>query len=192
MGNIWGKDKVIFWDEVVGVFLPLVMIIFSKETVTWAYLFEVYMQWAYITWLGQFLFVIIHFNRGHHGTEQWHQNDVVKSYDFGEFQLTTSVDRKEANFNTFTTLAYSGEQVLHHLFPALDAAVLPQLKETFLSTCKQFKIKPHPETSMLKATIGQFKQLFRSNSNATKSCYSSNASSYCLLGTMYLIYYLWW
>lgn len=191
-GNIWAKDKVIFWDEIVGFLLPVVMITFGKEPVTWAYLFKIYTYWAYITVLAQFLFVIVHFNRGHHGTEQIHQNDGIKSLDFGEFQLSTTVDRVEANYNTFTTLAYSGEQVLHHLFPALDAAILPQLKTTFLETCKEFKVRPHPETTMLKAAIGQFRQLSRSNSNVVKSCYSSNSSSYFLLGTMTFIYYYWW
>lgn len=135
---------------------------------------------------------MFHFNRGHHGTEQVHQSDEITSYDFGEYQLSTTVDRVEANYNLFTTLAYSGEQVLHHLFPTLDAAVLPQLKDTFLKTCKEFKIRPQPDITILKATIGQFKQLYRSNSKLVTSCYSSNSSAYALLGTVSLLFYYYW
>ena len=191
-GNIWAKEKVIFWDEIVGLFLPAAMMILGKQPITWAYLFEVYIFWGRITVVGQTLFAIVHFNRGHHGTEQVHQNDEIKSFDFGEFQLTTTADRTEANLNLFTTLAFSGEQTLHHLFPALDAAILPQLKETFLQTCKEFKIRPHPETNLMKTTFSQFKQLYRTNSKIVKNCYSSNSASYCLLATLYFIYYKWW
>lgn len=138
------------------------MMIFGKAPLSWSLLIDVYGQWGYIVVPAEFFFGCNFFNRGHHGNNQIHQNDEIKSFDFGEFQLGATVDRSEANTNLFTSLAYSGNQVLHHLFPSLDCALLPQLKETFVKTCKEFDIDPPAETTMMKATIGQFKQLYRS------------------------------
>lgn len=161
-GYIWAKEKVFHWDELLMLTLPIAMIVFGKQTVTFAYLGEVYTKWGYLSITGEFLFGSVFFNRGHHGTDQTHQNDDIKSLDFGEFQLSTTVDRVEANRNAFTSLAYFGDQVLHHLFPSIDHSLLPQLKETLVKTCKEFDIDLHPPTTMLKATFGQFKQLYRS------------------------------
>lgn len=142
--------------------LPAAMAIFGKEPITLSLLGEIYGRWGYIVLPAEFFFGCIYFNRGHHGTEQTHQNDEIKSFDFGEFQLSTIVDRTEANKNTFRSMVYYGDQVLHHLFPTLDASILPHLRETLLKTCKEFDVDLHPETTMLKAAFGQFKQLFRS------------------------------
>lgn len=141
--------------------LPAAMAIFGNEPITLAYLGQIYGRWGYIVIIAEFLYGCVHFNRGHHGTEQYHQNDELKSFDFGEFQLSATVDRTEANFNSFTSLAYYGDEMLHHLFPTLDNAVLPQLRATLLKTCKEFDVDLHAETSMLKAAFGQFKQLIR-------------------------------
>lgn len=142
--------------------LPTAMLILGKGAITSSTISETYLCWAYIALPAEFLFSFVFFNRGHHGTEVVHQNDEIKSFDFGEYQLSTSYERVEANRNIFTSLAYSGDQALHHLFPTLDAAILPQLRETFKKTCKEFDVELHGEKSMLKATIDQFKQLFRS------------------------------
>jgi fatty acid desaturase len=142
--------------------IPGCMIVFGGQAITLAYLSEIYIKWTYIILGAQFLFGSIFLNRGHHGTNLWHQNDGIKSFDFGEFQLSTTVDRSEANANTFTSMAYFGDQVIHHLFPTLDVALLPQLKDTFLKTCKEFDIKLKPEISMIRSTWEQFKQLYRS------------------------------
>lgn len=142
--------------------LPIAMITFGPEPVTYVYMGVVYINWALIVVTSNFLYAIVHFNRGHHGTDLIHQNDEIKSFDFGEYQLSATKDRKEANFNLFTSLAYQGDQVLHHLFPTLDAAVLPELRDTLVRTCKEFDVDLHKETSMLKATFEQFRQLFRS------------------------------
>lgn len=142
--------------------LPTAMFLFGKNAITLSSLSELYMNWSYIVLVAQFLYVIIFFNRGHHGTELIHQNDEIKSFDWGEFQLSTTLDRTEANYNIFTSLAYFGEQRLHHLFPTIDAAILPQLKQTLLKTCKEFDVDLRSEKSMLSATIDQFKQLYRS------------------------------
>lgn len=128
---------------------------------SWNSLKKVYIIWVYIVIPSEILFVAIFWNRGHHGCNLIHQNDEIRSLDFGEYQLSTVIDRVEANRNTFTSLAYFGDQVLHHLFPTLDHAILPQLRNTLKQTCEEFDIKLKPETTMIKATIGQFTELFR-------------------------------
>lgn len=157
-GYIWAKEKIFYWDELLTLALPAIMAISSKSSFSWT---ELYNHWSYIVIPAEFLFACIYFNRGHHGSDQIHQNDEIKSYDFGEFQLSTTVDRSEANANTFTSLALYGDQVLHHLFPTLDSSILPQLRETLKKTCKEFDIKLRPETTLLRATYGQLKQLYR-------------------------------
>lgn len=142
--------------------LPAVMLFSGREAITLSSMGEIYFRWSYISIVSEFFFGFIFFNRGHHGPELIHQNDEIKSFDFGEFQISTTIDRVEANYNIFTSLAYFGHQTLHHLFPTIDAAVLPQLEDTLMKTCKEFDVDLHGETSMLRATVGQFKQLYRS------------------------------
>lgn len=90
-----------------------------------------------------------------------HQGDEIFTYDFGEYQLNTVVDRPMANFNIFTILTLYGEQVLHQLFPSIDAALLPQLKSTLIETCKEFDVEMK-KSSLIGSVFGQYKQAFRS------------------------------
>lgn len=152
----------VYWDELLTLAIPTAMLLFGKEQLSWSYLGEVYMNWNILVILSEIFYGVVFFNRGHHGTNLIHQNDEIKSFDFGEFQLSTTADRVEANRNIFTSMAYYGEQVLHHLFPTLDHSILPQLKGTLLKTCKEFDVDLQSETTMLEATLGQMKQLFRS------------------------------
>lgn len=138
------------------------MFLFGSHPLTLSGTAVVYGTWGFVVIPGEFLFTAVFINRGHHGNRRAHQNDEVKSFDFGEFQMNATADRKEANLNNFTVVAYFGEQVLHHLFPTLDHSLLPQLKETLLKTCKEFDLKPPAETTMITAIVEQFKQLYRS------------------------------
>lgn len=157
-GYIWAKEKIFHWDELLTLALPAILAITSKGSIV---LTEIYTRWTCIIILAEFIFACIYFNCGHHGSDQVHQNDEIRSLDFGEFQLSTTVDRSEANASTFSSLALHGDQVLHHLFPTLDSSILPQLRETLRQTCKEFDIDLRPETTMLQATLGHFKQLYR-------------------------------
>lgn len=161
-GYLWAKEKVFYWDDLLMLAIPAVMVFFGKEPTTLSFLGQVYLNWSYIVIGANILFASVFFNRGHHETSLVHQNDEIKSFDFGEFQLSTTVDRAEADWNTFTALAYFGEAVLHHLFPALDHSILPQLQGTLVKTCKEFDIDLEPKTTMVRSTFGQIRQLYRS------------------------------
>lgn len=161
-GYFCSNDKVFYWDEFIALLLPLAMLLFGNQPLSLSGVAVIYGTWGLFFIPGAFLFATVFINRGHHGTNQTHQNDELKSYDFGEYQLTTTVNRKEANSNVFTSLVFFGDEILHQLFPSIDNSILPLLRETLKTTCKEFKIKLPAETSMIKATIGQFQQLFRS------------------------------
>lgn len=103
-------------------------------------------------------------SRGNHAPHLVHQGDEIKSFDFGEYQISTVSDRKEANLNIFMNLAYDGEQTLHQLFPSLDHAILPQLKPLLIETCREFGVK-YNECSMFESLVNQYKQYYRSEIN---------------------------
>jgi fatty acid desaturase len=158
---LWASEKVFYWDELLYLSLPTVMIIFGKDQLSWAILSVTYAKWTYIFVTSQLLFGLHFFNRGHHATNLVHQNDKIKSFDFGEYQISTTVDRSEPQSNYFSSIAYFGDQVLHHLFPSIDSSIYPQLRDTLTSTCKQFDVEVKPQITIMRAMFEQFKQLFR-------------------------------
>lgn len=169
-GFFWGNDRTIFWDELVMLVVPGIMIIFGNKAITKDYLYDVFFRWVNIMIFTNFFYDIVHINRGHHAPHLVHQGDEILSYDFGEFQLSTVSDRKGANLNRFTRLTYHGEQVLHHLFPTIDNAILPHLKEVLINTCKDFNVKLN-EFSIIDGVIGQWKQVYRTDLIALNNNY---------------------
>lgn len=97
---------------------------------------------------------------GHHGPQIRHEGDEFEQLDFGIFQLGATVDRKEANSCLVMSLVSFGHHSFHHLFPALDHSLLPQLMDTFLETCKDFEVELQ-KFSYLDGVIAQYQQLSR-------------------------------
>lgn len=62
-----------------------------------------------------------------------------------------------------------GEHILHHLFPTLDHAVLPQLYPIFRKTLQEFNEELR-EYSFIKHIIGQNQQLLRTKRNPIPPC----------------------
>lgn len=98
---------------------------------------------TFITW-GLILLIngvsnfIISGASGHQTSLALHQGEEIKDFDFGLFQLASTVDRFESNSSKFFVLTTFGEHILHHLFPTLDHAVLPLLKGELLEACEIF------------------------------------------------------
>lgn len=106
------------------------------------------------------LYSITALNAGHHGVEVVHEGDEFASLDFGIYQMAATVDRIETNANLFLSITNFGDHTLHHLFPSLDHALLPQLRSVLAETCLEFDVEFRKYTC-LHALIQQFKQLGR-------------------------------
>lgn len=109
-GLLKSKSKVIFWDDVIPLVLPLTMLLFVDST---AYnLVKVIALWLFIIGAASFMYSLVAVNAGHHGPANVHEGDEVLSLDFGIFQLGATIDRKEANSNQFMVLTHFGEHIL--------------------------------------------------------------------------------
>lgn len=122
--------------------------------------FGTFKIWFSVILVASFFNGLISLNTGHHHTETFHDNDELKSLDFGILQLSATFEKAELNENHFFTLTTYGQHILHHLFPTLDHAVLPQLREILFETCKEFEadLRVYPWFELF---IQQFIQLTR-------------------------------
>jgi fatty acid desaturase len=82
----------------------------------------------------------------------------MENFDFGLHQINIIYEREFAKSNVFVSLTTFGDHLMHHVFPTLDHAVLPQMSEVFLETCRDFNIEVKSCT-MLEGFVGQLKQL---------------------------------
>lgn len=136
------------------------MFLFGNPTFTWSNLGTIFIIWNCIISTGSFIYSIIALSTGHHDPKNVHEGDEFRSLDYGLYQMATTIERVEANWNLFMSLTYFGDHIMHHFFPALDHALLPQLQDTLVETCQEFKEDLRYYT-MLDAIIGQFQQLAR-------------------------------
>lgn len=74
------------------------------------------------------------------------------------------MERKDLKGSTFLTLTHFGEHAMHHLFPTLDHAILPQLDEILIKTCNEFEAVLS-SCSWFHHIVGQHKQLARISCN---------------------------
>lgn len=70
------------------------------------------------------------------------------------------MDRSDLKGSLFLTLTHFGDHALHHLFPTIDHALLPELYPTFYETCEEFQTVLS-EGPWYEHIIGQHKQLAR-------------------------------
>jgi fatty acid desaturase len=85
---------------------------------------------------------------------------IRKSMDFGIFQMDTVIDRIDLKGSLFLVMTHFGDHALHHLFPTLDHALLPQLYGVFFETCKEFEMELR-EYPFYKLIQGQYMQQAR-------------------------------
>lgn len=110
--------------------------------------------------LASFQLVIIGLSVGHHDPQMVHEGDDVQNFDFALYQMRIVYERNHAKSNIFVSLTTFGDHLMHHIFPTLDHALLPQMSEALLETCKEFNIEIR-NCSMLGGFLGQIKQLKR-------------------------------
>lgn len=139
---------------------------------------QVLTMWFFILIVGSIMYEFVSTTDGHHYTSTIHEGDEIQSLDFGMFQIGATMDRTEANMNSFLTLILFGEReflidnlfnpydpikfsdTLHHMFPTLDHLVLPQLRDLLIETCKEFNISVR-EMKWNELIIPYFQQLGR-------------------------------
>lgn len=81
--------------------------------------------------------------------------------DWGIYTLDTNIDRKELRTNTFIALTNFGDHTMHHLFPTLDAGILPELYDEFIKTMIEFETECQCYPWFFDTITGQFQQLVR-------------------------------
>jgi fatty acid desaturase len=160
MGMI--KYRTFYVDELLTFLPPTLMYLFSENSIK-----QTLILWLVITLIASFCYSAIAINAGHHGFAIAHEGDELKSLDFGIFQMGATIDRFEADTNIVMSLTHFGNHTLHHLFPSLDHALLPQLRPILLETCKEFDTELRRWT-LLHAAIEQFHQLSRTEANSVR------------------------
>jgi fatty acid desaturase len=155
------KRQKFVWKEFISGTLPLALLLFGKDqSCSWANFGYIIFIWHSIITLGSFMYSLIAVNAGHHGPDRVHEGDEIKSLDYGIYQISATMDRSEASSNLFMALTHFGDHLLHHLFPALDHALLPQFREVLFETCEEFNEKI-VDCTIIQAVSNQFKQLGR-------------------------------
>lgn len=155
------KLRVFYWDEIIPITLPLAMYLGSIDLLMDQSLYKIPILYVIHISFASFLYSVISFNDGHHQTESVHEGDELQSLDFGIFQLGATIERIETNGYLFISLTHFGDHCLHHMFPTVDHALLPQLRDVLLQTCKEFNLEVR-ECHWYQCIIPQFKQLARS------------------------------
>lgn len=156
-----GKS-VLAWDDLVPLIVPAVMYL-----ATGAAIFQVIQYWLMIVVAASFCFAVIGLNAAHHHPNITHDGDAIrKNSDWGLYQLDTVMDREDIKGSQFLVLTHFGEHALHHLFPTLDHAILPQLHDVFYETLEQFEYDIR-DCSWFEHIIGQHRQLARITTQTT-------------------------
>ena len=136
------------------------MFVLGSPAYTLSNLLDILILWNVIIAISSFLFVAMAISGSHHSPSIVHEGDDIKSVDFGIYQMLTTFDRSEANLSIPISILYFGDHVLHHLFPTVDQAVLPQLREILEKTCKEFDVK-YIKYGTVKSFFGLLKQISR-------------------------------
>jgi len=80
----------------------------------------------------------------HHNPDCWHDGDAARlgTRDFGILQLDAVRERREVEgASLLWVLTGYGHHGLHHLFPTVDHAQLPQLQPVFEETLREFGLE---------------------------------------------------
>jgi fatty acid desaturase len=74
------------------------------------------------------------------------------------------MDRVDINDSLFKVLTNFGDHGLHHLFPAVDHALLAEVHHVFVKTCKEFDTELRM-SCIVDMFFASFKQLARTERN---------------------------
>ncbi|XP_053691766.1 cytochrome b5-related protein-like [Sabethes cyaneus] len=143
-------------EDLVSLILPIFM--YTTGSCGFATVFKI---WVVIVLSASLFFGFISLNAAHHHPDIAHSGDLIPAdIDFGVYQLLTVIDRSDITDPHISILTSFGHHSLHHMFPTLDHALLPQLFPVFLETCTEFNMV-HRRYPWWRMIMGQYKQLAR-------------------------------
>ena len=99
------QQKLYFWDEIIALAPPIAMYLFGNSNII-----QIISMWIYILTVGSLIYGFVSTTDGHHYTSTIHEGDEIQSLDFGMFQMGATMERTEANMNSFLVLAVFGER----------------------------------------------------------------------------------
>ncbi|XP_055597855.1 cytochrome b5-related protein-like [Uranotaenia lowii] len=144
-------------DDLIAFALPTYMYVVGSPVP----LGDVLRMWLFITLVASFCFAFTGLNAAHHHPDIFHSGDEIPAQiDFGVYQIATVIDRADVKGSLFAVLTTFGDHCLHHMFPTVDHAILPQLYPVFHKTCEEFETI-YRECSWLHHIVGQHRQLAR-------------------------------
>ncbi|XP_061510894.1 cytochrome b5-related protein isoform X1 [Anopheles gambiae] len=128
-----GKNR-FHLDDLIPFLLPAFMYATNPERIG-----VIFQLWLFVVLMASFFFGLIGLSAGHHHPKALHSGDLFPNdMDFGLYQMATIVERRGVEGSLLKVLTTFGDHYLHHLFPTLDHAILPQLNDVFLATCEEF------------------------------------------------------
>uniref|UniRef100_A0A182QP90 Cytochrome b5-related protein n=1 Tax=Anopheles farauti TaxID=69004 RepID=A0A182QP90_9DIPT len=130
-----GKNR-FHLDDLIPFLLPAFMYTTNPDRLS-----VILQMWLFVVLMASFFFGLIGLTAGHHHPKALHSGDLFPhDIDFGLYQMATIVERRGVEGSLLQVLTTFGDHHLHHLFPTLDHAILPQLNGVFMDTCKEFGI----------------------------------------------------
>ncbi|XP_052895555.1 cytochrome b5-related protein-like [Anopheles moucheti] len=130
-----GKNR-FHLDDIVPFVIPAFLCAINPDRI------QVILQmWLFVVLMASFFFGLIGLSAGHHHPKALHSGDLFPNdIDFGLYQMATIVERRGVEGSLLKVITTFGDHYLHHLFPTLDHAILPQLNGVFLATCHEFDV----------------------------------------------------
>jgi fatty acid desaturase len=154
-------------------FVPSLMWLLGSPSLSLTSLLSVILHWHLILVICSYIYCVIAINSGHYGVVLEHSLKENEGLDFGIYQMSATVDKIEGDESLAFNLTHFGDHVMHHMFPSVDQAFLPQLRDLFIETCNEFD-KELKKYEMLHQAILRFKlqtankSLISKESNAMK------------------------
>lgn len=130
-------------------------------------LLDAWLLWSWVLIVSSFYFGYQGLSAGHHHPDNYHEGDALGAdHDFGLMQLAATSTCTGLRGRTWLllTLTHFGDHRLHHMFPALDHAVLPLLEPALDEHLAQYRL-PNVTITSWEALRGKYLQMARNRPN---------------------------
>ncbi|XP_026280421.1 cytochrome b5-related protein-like [Frankliniella occidentalis] len=149
------------WTDAVALAVPAAMLLSGAP------LWDLWLMWTWVLVVSSLYFAMQGLSAGHHHPDNYHEGDALGAdNDYGLMQLaaTGNCTGLRGRESLFFSLTHFGDHRLHHLFPAVDHAVLPFLEAALAEHMIQYRLKAAPMTTW-EALKGKYLQMARTTPN---------------------------